>query len=121
MGRIIRLDDRKDDKSGRMIRRPEYDDYDPMTGITERFYYDANTGDVGVEYVQDVELITEVSKASFSQFDERSPWKGDLHHVAHIPGIFLHAHPELLKDDEAVRKWCNNPDNRVFRTRPGKI
>lgn len=122
MGRIVRLTEYDDDRSSKMVRRPEYDDYDPMTGITEQFYYDPETGDVGVEYVQNVEPILELNKAQLNQFDERTPYGPEaMHHVGRIPGIFLQTNPELLKDEAAVKKWLNNPDHRAFRTRPGKI
>jgi hypothetical protein len=101
-----------------MIKKPF--DYDPFTGIRETFHYDEETGDVYIEAEQDVETIANEMKALYADTDERARW-GEGGHVARIPNVILEAHPELMHDNEALKKWLNDPDNRVFRSRPGKI
>jgi hypothetical protein len=99
-------------------------DYDPATGITQWFHFDEITGDIGLETKQDVTAVIEGTKGAFNPVDERAPWKGDVHKVASIP---MSIYNELMKitnngkDQKAFNKWMNDPDNRVFRTRPGRV
>jgi hypothetical protein len=99
-------------------------DYDPATGITQWFHYDEITGDVGLETQQDVELVIEGTKEAFNQTDARQPWKGDVHKVASIPMVIYHELAKIsnnFKDQRVIRKWLNDRDNSVFRTRPGRV
>ena len=99
-------------------------DYDAATGITQWFHYDDATGDVGLETQQDVGLVIESTKGAFNQTDERAPWKGDVHKVASIPMVIYHELAKIsnnFKDQRVVRKWLNDRDNSVFRTRPGRV
>ncbi len=99
-------------------------DYDPATGITQWFHYDEATGDIGLQTQQDVTAIIEGTKGAFNPVDERAPWKGDVHKVASIPMSIYHELAKIsnnFKDERVIRKWLNDKDNRVFRTRPGKV
>jgi hypothetical protein len=99
-------------------------DYDPATGITQWFHYDDATGDMGLETQQDVEAVIEGTKGAFDQTDERANWKGDVHKVASIPMVIYHELAKIsnnFKDQRVIRKWLNDKDNRVFRTRPGNL
>jgi len=99
-------------------------DYDPATGITQWFHYDEATGDIGLQTQQDVTAIIGDTKGVFNQTDERAPWKGDVHKVASIPMGIYHELAKIsnnFKDQRVIRKWLNDKDNRVFRTRPGKV
>ena len=99
-------------------------DYDPATGITQWLHYDDATGDMGLETQQDVGLVIEGTKEAFNQTDERAPWKGDVHKVASIPMVIYHELAKIsnnFKDQRVVRKWLNDRDNSVFRTRPGRV
>ena len=99
-------------------------DYDPATGITQWFHYDEITGDIGLETQQDVTAVIEGTKGEFNPVDERAPWKGDVHKVASIPMTIYHELAKIsnnFKDERVIRKWLNDKDNRVFRTRPGKV
>jgi len=73
--------------------------------------------------VQDVEDVAESNKQSFNQVDERANWQGDMHKVASIPmAIFYDLKRKgILDDPAAMKKWLNDSDNRVFRTRPGTV
>ena len=99
-------------------------DYDPVTGITQWFHYDEATGDIGLQTQQDVTAIIEGTKGAVNPVDERAPWKGDVHKVASIPMSIYHELAKIsnnFKAERVIRKWLNDKDNRVFRTRPGKV
>ena len=99
-------------------------DYDPVTKIVQHYHHDEFTGDVGLETVQDVTAIIEYNKIIYNQFDERARWGSGPIKVATVPGII---HDKLLKlsnngkDQKALNRWMDDPDNRVFKTRPGKL
>lgn len=103
---------------------------DEGTGITRWFHYDHTTDDVTIETVQDVTGIVEGNKAEYASIDERARWKDGLgNRVATIPlsvlsdlqrkGIYNHG--TGVADQKAMTRWLNDPDNRFFRTRPGRI
>lgn len=99
-------------------------DYDPVTKTTQWFHYDDATGAMSLETEQDVSAIIEANKAHFNQTDERTAWKGDVHRVAQIPMSLYHELAKVsnnFKDQRVVRKFLNDSDNRVFRTRPGRV
>ena len=99
-------------------------DSDPATGITQWFHFDDVTGDFGLETQQDVTALIESTKGAFNPVGEREPWKGDLHKVASVPMIIYHELAKIsnnFKDQRAIYKWLNDKDNRVFRTRPGRL
>lgn len=52
-----------------------------------------------------------------------SRWAGDWHHVANIPlNIMWQLKQQGIWDDEqAMKKWLNDPDNAVFRVKPGRV
>lgn len=96
---------------------------DRMTGTDEILHYDHATDDVIIEQVQDVDAVVERALQHRRRFDERTPWKGDMQLVASVPMVI---YMDLMKrgiaqDDKAMNRWLNDPDNAVFRTRPGKV
>ncbi|WP_176052593.1 hypothetical protein [Paraburkholderia caribensis] len=98
-------------------------DYAPEFGITRYWHYDESNDKATIEEVQDHSTIVEVNKNRFNQMDERANWKGDMHHVATIPLVILQdlKMKGILDDKVAFKKWLNDPENRFFRTRPGKV
>lgn len=99
-------------------------DFSPETQITETFHFDEtfDGGRIIHEVEQDVTDIVEDCKARMASTDERARY-GDMAHVASIP---MSIYNELLakgiiNDQQALKDWLNNPDNRVFRTRPGRV
>ena len=99
-------------------------DYDSATGITQWYHFGEITGDVGLETQQDVAAVIESTKGAFNPVDERAPWKGDVHKVASVPMVIYHQLAKIsnnFKDQRVIRKWLNDKDNRVFRTRPGRV
>lgn len=88
-----------------------------------QYWHDHDDGSVTVQTVQTVDAVAEANKQAFNQFDERTPWKGDMHRVASIPlSVYYDLKRKGILDDQvAMKKWLNDPENRVFRTRPGKV
>lgn len=101
--------------------------HDPVTGTTEIFHFEEGVsksdGDTIVHEVeQDVTDIVEDNKARFASTDEHARY-GEMSRVASIPmAIYMELQRRgILQDQKALRAWLNHPDNRVFRTRPGRI
>lgn len=101
-------------------------DHDPLTGMTEYFYYDPDTDGFTIETVQNVGAILELSK----YMNNNAPLRwGDFTHVKHIPAVFA---MELAKqgimsagyrilDEARFKAWLNERDTNFLRTRPGKV
>ena len=94
-----------------------------MFGVTQFWHYDPDKDVAHIESRQDHDVLVEATKARFNSFDQRARWKGDVHHVASIPNVIVNdlMAKGILRDRAAMKRWLNDPDNRVFRTRPGKV
>ena len=100
--------------------------YNPVTKIVERHHYDPHTGQQVLETVGDVTEIAEDSKARFAMVDERARWRDGFNHVASVPlqiidKVRRETGVNLLTDRAAMKEFLNNSDNRVWRTRPGRL
>jgi hypothetical protein len=97
-------------------------DSNPELGITRTFHYDADTDEAMIQTQQDVTGVIEENKSEFNQVDERATW-GELSKVASIPlSLYYQLKSEGKLDDQAyMKRWLNDPENRHFRTRPGKV
>jgi hypothetical protein len=99
---------------------------DPEAGYREWYWSNPDTDEVAITTEWHLDPILDATKASFNQFDERANWKGDWHHVGVIPKYVMdyewrtHGR-KMLADKEYVRHWLNQPENRAFRSRPGRI
>lgn len=83
-----------------------------------------------IETVQDVSEIVDANRREYASYDERARWSDEPlgNKVASIPmtviddlnkaGIMRGFH---VLDQAKFKAWLNNPDNRFFRTRPGRI
>lgn len=93
--------------------------------MQRQFLYDTTTDKFAIRAVQDVQPILDANKAAFDH-DNRT-WKGDgMHHVARIPMVVIEKFKaekgiDLLTDQAAMQQFLNDPDNRLFRTKPGQI
>lgn len=96
-------------------------DRDEQSGTTEYFYYDDRADTFTIETEQVVEDLVESNKRSFN--DSSQTWQGDMHRVASIPmNLYWDLKQRgILDDQEKFRKWLNSPENRYFRTRPGRV
>lgn len=99
-------------------------DYSPETGVLEKFHFDDtfDGGRIIHEVEQDVTDIVEDCKAHMASTDERARY-GDMARVASIPMSIFHQllAEGIINDQQKMKDWLNNPDNRVFRTRPGRV
>jgi len=96
-------------------------DRDPISGTTEFFHYDPKTDDFTIETRQECDDLVEANKLAFNGHE--GGWKGDMHRVASIPmNVYLELRQKgILDDQKKLRAWLNDPDNRYFRTRPGRV
>lgn len=112
------------------IHDPRVLDTDPVAGIVEFFHYDADTDGFTIETQQDVEPFIELNKAQYNNAPDYRRYGGEhWFKVASIPSVVI---MELSKqgilspagailDDARFRRWLNDRDNLLFRTRPGKV
>lgn len=96
-------------------------DTDPLTGIT-RYWHVKSDGEFVIETQQQVSDISEANKRSFANTDTKAKY-GDMAKVASIPlNVYYELKRQGIVDDpKAMKKWLNDPDNRVFRTRGGTV
>ncbi len=94
-------------------------DRDPELGIT-KYWHVKDNGEYVVETVQDVSGIAEYNKRSYNNTDKK--WN-DLNKVASIPlSVYYELKRQGIADDpKALRKWLNDSNNQVFRTRQGVL
>lgn len=97
-------------------------DYDPLTGTTKWWHYDADRDEATIETVFNIEDIIEENKKQYASVDERAKW-GEWSKVASIPmPLYSRLKRDGIVDDpKKMKAWINDPDNRFFRTRPGRV
>ena len=87
-------------------------------------------GGIIIETRQDVTANIEQNLKEFNSFDERAKWSDDIfgNKIASIPLTViddLNAKGIMrgfaVIDEKQMKAWLNNPDNRFFRTRPGRV
>ena len=103
--------------------RNEVLDVDRQTGILTKFHYSPTDADAfRIESIQDVEPIIEYNKALYNATDERAR-HGDVSRVANIPLVVWAdlKRRGIMDDEKKLSAWLNDPENRMFRTRPGKV
>lgn len=95
-------------------------DHDPITGISHVFYYDNETDEATIVAEQEVKSIIEENKQLFNDAPTRF---GDTARVAQIPMVvYMDLKKKgIVNDSNEMRKWLNDPENRFFRTRPGRV
>ncbi len=96
--------------------------------IRQKTAHDTDDGGLVIATEQDVSDIVEQNKKEYNATNGR--WGDDLfdNKIASIPltviddlnkaGIMRGFH---VLDQKKFRAWLNNPDNRFFRTRQGKV
>jgi hypothetical protein len=88
-------------------------------GLKEVAHFDeTRPDDLLIKTMQDCEPIIEAAKV----LSEMTPGK-EFRHVGLIPMWVLdQSHREgWFNDKDKWRKWANDPDNKKFRTWPGRI
>jgi hypothetical protein len=96
--------------------------HDPEAGITKWWHWDEMSDTVMIETVQDVQAIIDQNVANQNETTSLDRW-GDGKIVASIP---MTEYAKLLvggkiHDQAYMRRWLNDPDNRKFRTRLGRV
>lgn len=96
-------------------------DYDPATGKTQTFEYNADADTFTLHTAEDIEPLLEANQRG--RTDAADNWRGDVHKVASLPLTVYHDLWErgIVSDDRAFRTWLNGPEGEVFRTRRGKV
>ena len=92
---------------------------DPATGIT-KYWHVNDKGEYVMETVQNVSTITDANKRQYN--DSTGKW-GDMQKVASIPlPVYYELKRQGIADDpKALKKWLNDRDNQVFRTKAGTL
>lgn len=101
-------------------------EFDPLTGVKHDFIFEA--GDTPsqdkfvIETTQDVTAIINQNKRALNEVDRHQPY-GEWSKVASLPlSVYWDLKKQGIVDDKkAFNKWLNDPDNRYYRTRVGKI
>ena len=93
---------------------------DALTGIKTYLEYDGTDDNAVIRKEQDVTGIVESNRAAFDAAPKR--W-GDMTHVGRIPLTVYYEleRKGILNDQDALRKWLNDPENAMWRVRPGTI
>lgn len=96
-------------------------DQDPATGIT-RYWHVKSNGEFAIETVQNVGGIVAENTRSYADVDTKTKF-GDVARVASIPlSVYYDLKKRGIADDPAaLKKWMNDPDNRAFRVRGGRL
>ena len=102
------------------ITDPRYLGHDPLTGAVEYFYSDAEGKEFTIVRTEDVEPLVEFNKAVVNK--DHGRW-GDGKVVAQFPmSIWWENQKRGVWDaQKACKRWHNDPSNRVFRVRPGRV
>jgi len=97
-------------------------DYDPETGTTKWWHYDADKDEATIETVFEVGDLIEQNKRLYADTDERTRY-GEWSRVASIPMALFYRlkNQGIIDDPAAMKRWLNDPDNKFFRTRPGRV
>lgn len=101
--------------------------HDPEAGYTQFYCTDPDTGEITLESQYDLTDIVEDAKGMAVHYDERTPFgnKQTFHHVGVIPfyiwDFFKKQGVNLYTDKDALKKYLNDPNFRVFRTRQCRV
>lgn len=106
-------------------------DYNPTFGITRYFLYDEERDLAHIETVQDVEGIIESNLRQRNETDKHTRYGDGMHKVATVPmnileklmmdGIVVPGKHGDGDNNKRLAAWLNDSDNRVFRTRNGRV
>ena len=94
--------------------------YDPVLGIKRTFHASEDGNEFVIQTTQETEDIVEANKSAYN--DAPARW-GEFTRVASIP-ISLYwdlKKKGIADDDNAMKRWLNNSDNRFFRTKSGRV
>ena len=97
-------------------------DEDPITGTRTIFVPEGDDGDFTLVYEQEIDDLLGDNQENRKERDSHARWD-DINHIARIPNILLWEMKKkgILDDEKEMKKWLNDPDNKVFRTREGRV
>ena len=98
-----------------------------MSEITERYVYDESEEKLHIVYEQDVEAILEANKRAFNACPTTHKSE-TFNHKAKIPDLIWQKwctdkgikHQEFLSNPKVLRRFLDDPDNKMCLTRPNK-
>jgi hypothetical protein len=102
-------------------------DYDPITGVKQWFHMADDEKSFTIQTEQPVDALIDANRAQFNSFSSgRDKWGDQIGASTKVASIPLNVYQDLkskgiLKDQAALKRWLNDPDNAVFRTRPGNV
>lgn len=98
-------------------------DYDPLTRTETHIDVDHEAGIMTVASFQDATDIVEANKLLYNSVDAKAPYGEKFNRMAQIPTNiwFDLVRRGIANDETALRKWLDDRDNLLFRTRPGKL
>jgi hypothetical protein len=104
-----------------MLETRVFDEFDPATGIARYFHYDHATGAFHIEEVQEVTDLVALN-AEEQKYDTGKFGDG-MHCVASIPmTTYMDLRQKgILKNPERLKTWLNDPNNRAFRRKLGRV
>lgn len=79
---------------------------------------------MAVESAQDVSEIVKRNKHDYNERDGEGFGGGQMmHHIARIPLAIVDdlMRRGIWQNPERMKKWLNDPDNKAWRTKPGRI
>ena len=96
--------------------------------MNESYHYDSLADRLIVKRTEDVTPILEANKRQFDVDNKRHKSEA-MNHVARIPTIAIEqyckrkglSYETFMRDEKLFRAFLNDPDNRLFRTKPGRI
>jgi len=97
-------------------------DVDPVLGLTRYFHYNEETDEACLQTTQDVQPVIESATRMRNSLTSLDRW-GDGRVVAQVPlSIYFSWMREGKdKDDAFLRRWLNDPDNKKFRVKEGRV
>ena len=103
-------------------------DKDLATSTTTNFQYEESSSgresddSIVIQTVQDVSSIIKHNKIQANEIDKHQKY-GEWSKVASIPmSIYYELKKKGIANDQAaMKKWLNDPDNKYFKTRGGRI
>ena len=102
--------------------------YQNDDGSVDKVHYDETTGKMHVKKETDVSKIIEQNIRQYNDADRH--YRSDtMNHVARIPVALAEQwcaqqgikYQEFLTNPEILKRFLNDPDNSLCRTKPGKI
>lgn len=102
--------------------KPRLLEDDPITGTRQWFVPSPDGETFTIATEQDITPLLEQAHEARKVMDKHQRW-GDGQLVARIPNsvLFDPKNRHLLRDQAALKRWLNDPENKVFRLREGKV